>query len=125
MLMPMLIGVLVADGVLAAFAAARGKHWPIVRQIVKPAILTPGLLLVISAGGAAVFGLMFVRGHIYEDVLWVRTLELIVPLATMGYAIWRLVVATRQALPETVDWVKQGKQLLSKANPVRMWKATK
>ena len=103
----------------------KGRFWLIARQMLKPVLLTPALLVIMSAGGAAVFGLMFVRGYIYEDVLWIKTLELIVPLATMGYAIWRLVVATRQALPESVDWVKQGKQLLSKAKIVRMWKATK
>lgn len=96
----LLVGVLVltalANGVLVVIMAIRGILGRIVRMLAQRSLLTPLLLAVVSVGGMAVFGYLFVHREIHEDVLWIRTVELIVPLMTASYALWCIVTEVKK-----------------------------
>jgi hypothetical protein len=84
-----------AAGTIASLTIS-GRLKAFLRLISNRDILTPMLLVIMSAGGVAVFALMFVNGSIHEDVLWIKTLELLTPLFVGVYAIWCLVLELRK-----------------------------
>ena len=91
-LLPVLGLVAVGNGAVFAILAVTGFLWRILKD---RRIVAPALLFAISGGGIGVFGLMFGQREIHEDVLWIRTVELVLPILTASYAVWCIVTELR------------------------------
>ncbi|MFH1140911.1 MAG: hypothetical protein V1724_04410 [Chloroflexota bacterium] len=92
-LVPLLGIVAVGNVVLFVAMGIKGFLWRILHD---RRIVTPALLFAISGGGIGVFALLFIQQEIHEDVLWVRTIELVIPLLTAAYAVWSLCLEIRR-----------------------------